>query len=437
MAVAAAALLGVLWSQRQKGEQMAWSAAAAARPLTQAGGALPAGQPRLLVVGTGMTAAAFVHALGAADRARVTVREASQRVGGQALSCPGPLTHVSTAHTPQEFGAWIFDDRVHTQTAALLVALGVRWKPLPLITPESLLWTPAGTQPLAEAQEADPGPSTDPDVWFARTGWHKEDTVDVAPDIVAAQRVPAVGSVPTGFGWQDVVLRALGRTPVEYGRRLAAVETGPGGAVRLQYASGDEDDVHAGSGDVVLLTLSPPQMARVGGLPAATAAAIRSSFVTLPVGILYLTYAGTGVWWPATGWTAGCVLTTLRIGRVTIVGANTLRCSVSGETDVTWWNTLLVTRGTAAVGAAVAEQLSTVFGVTTPPPASASFLGWPQGISLWRTPAGADRDRVLRLLQRPWGADVPIHWASADLSATPGWVQGAVEAGQEAASRIV
>lgn len=200
--------------------------------------------------------------------------------------------------------------------------------------------------------------------------------------------------------------------------------------IKLSYASGDLEIVKG-----VVLTLAPQQMMKIETLPPDILALIKASFTTVSVGVLYATWPSVDVWWPKAGWIDGCIATSLPIGRACVASGNDIRCAMTGDIDVTFWNTIMVQGGATAAKKAVASMFSQVFNTTVPVPATVAFRGWPDGVALWS--ADVDRNAARQRLSRPWGKQVPIWWASSDLSNSPGWVEGAVEAGESTARELV
>ena len=396
------------------------------------------------VVGAGVAAAAFLNtyraltgAGGAESSIRFHVAEAGVRAGGRALTTVAPITPVSTATAPREFAAWIFRAAPGDRTTTFLSDIGVQSTPIDLLTPGTFVWDagarrPLGPLPATQFLDAGPGTPTAA-LWLAHTGFTPQVAPGAADDLMRAQDVPVRASVPTGFGWQDVVLRGIGSTPVVYGRLLETVTPGRDGRVTLGYASGDVEVV-----DGVVLTLPPRELLGITTLPAAARAAITRSFITVSEGVLYATWGGTtSSWFSAVGFTAGMVMTTLPVGRVCRTTTGEVRCTMSGNANVAFWNDLLVVQGQQAAGAAMAAQLRQVFGDDTiPAPDNMAFRGWHDAVGFWTVPA-QERAAIQLQLSRPWGPGVPIYWASSDLSTTPGWVEGAIESGQLSAAAIV
>jgi hypothetical protein len=431
-----------------------------------------AGKAGVVIVGAGLVTGALLNALPDGVRALSSVREASQQCGGRALSVPRQTTAVSTLSTPREFAAWIYHPFVHMQTTAYLARVKCNTTTLQLRTSQSFIWSPAtGKQPFrsgslptcaeGEALGACAGAAAVAGdrsgvalLWFAHTGFWPADAPSADASLIRNMDLPGYGRVVTGFGWQDAAMRGVGNVPVIYDRRLTAVSllasavgrntadniTVPGRttdkirAARLEYATGDVEDVNLAT-TAVVLTLPPQAMARVRGVPKPILELIARSFVTVPVGILYATWTTATAWWATAGLAQGVAATSLPIGRVFVVSANDLRCQMTGARDVEFWTNKVVAQGgTPAAQEEVAAQLSRVFGISVPLPAAVSFQPWPEGVALWTTAVA--RGPTSTTLSRPFGADVGIWWGSADLSHTPGWVEGAIDVGIDTAKAV-
>lgn len=380
-----------------------------------------------VVIGAGMTTAALCVALrDAHPGTSLQVREAEVRAGGRALSTVPPLGPVSTQSAPREFAAWITRTGPTSLTSVFLERLGVPTLPLTLVTPSTFVWD--GTSRLSFAPLT---PDTASDLqWVAHTGFSPK---QVPKDLLLIEDLPATATVPAAFGWQDVVLRGLGTTPITYGRVLDSVEVDPGTkAITLRYASGDVEQAH-----VVVLTLSPIQLLQVRGLPQGTVDAISTNFLTISEGVLYATWADPS-WMSAVGFRSGFVMApTLPIGRMCITSPGQLRCTTSGDDNVRYWNDMLVMHGQDTAAEAVASQLSSIFNTRVPRPNNVAFRGWHNAVGFWTVPAGPGRTALQATLTRPWGRDVPIYWASSDLSNTPGWVEGAIDSGTTTATTLL
>lgn len=446
LAVLAVAAAVAVWVTRARQNRCASQASPTVGSGLQTPAATAAPLRNWVVVGTGLAAAACARALDPRVRAAFSFRQADDRAGGRALSTTQALVPVSTATAPREFAAWIFEPFVHTATRAMVAAVGATTLNVPLVSDQSFIALPGGdrapfgqlppcdapaspTQSLAECAGDDPRQAA---LWFAHTGVHPADAPRARATTVRQLALPRTALVVAGYGWQDVVLRGIGTTPVVYNRSLEAVEVVHNQALRLTYASGDAEVVQG-----AVLTLPPPAMLRVRNLPPATAALIRRSFVTLTAGVVYLAFAAQDVWWPAAGWTRGCVSTATPLGRVFVVSRNELRCVMSGDADVAVWADAVVRTGNTDAARRLARDfLSTAFGRDDVPlPSALAFRPWPGGMSLW----SADVEDVVAArdtLRRPWGRGVPVWWASADVSSAPGWAEGAVAEGEWAAQDV-
>jgi monoamine oxidase len=387
-----------------------------------------------VVVGAGLTAMSCIRRLPDALRALITIREASKRIGGRTTSTSQAVTPVSTETSPWEFGAWAYRPFAHPNVSALLDELGVASVSIQIVTPYTFIWTPTTNRLPYTALPADNADSnhTDEDaVWFAHTGFRRCDVPRVDTTVLRRLDAPQSALLPVGFGWQDVVLRGIGTVPVLYDRRLARVDVSSDAPFRIQltYASGNVEMVNG-----VVLTLPPPAMSAIQNLPGDTAALIRNAFTTTSAGVLYVTWTAMDVWWPKAGFYTGMVATCLPIGRICVTSSNDLRCTMSGDADVAFWSNLIIEKGERAAAAIVAEQLSTVFNVVVPLPASVTYKGWMQAVSFWNR--GYANEATAATLSRPWGNHVPIWWNCSDLSDDPGWAEGAVVAGATAARNV-
>jgi hypothetical protein len=385
------------------------------------------------VVGAGVAAAAFMKAT--ENPSVFTISEAGNRAGGRALTTVPPITPVSTATAPREFAAWIFRANPGDRTTQFLRDIGVQSTSIDLVVPTSFIYTPDNTRVPFGVLPSTPFATAAADgtvpLWLAHTGFSPLVAPGASEDLVRAQDLPARAAVPTGFGWQDVVLRGIGSTPVMYGRLLDTVLPGADGRVTLGYASGDTQTV-----DGVVLTLTPRQMLQIPSLPIKAREAIETSFITVSEGVLYATWGGSTTWFTTVGFLGGVVMTSLPLGRMCHTNTGEVRCTMSGNANVEYWNNLLVVQGAEAAAAAMATQLRQVFGVDSiPPPDNMAFRGWHDAVGFWTVDA-TKRTVIQQALSRPWGLDVPIYWASSDLSTTPGWVEGAIESGQLTAAQV-
>ena len=426
----------------------------ARRSVERVGPPFPKG---VLVVGAGLTGAACVQALPDAWGRASRVRDADGGMGGRALSVPSPAARPSTAAAPDELGAWCFQPLLHDTTLRLLQSLRAPYLDVTLVSAtQSFIFDaatgkrrPWGTLPPSaqlSGSEVSYAAAVSPDdglLWFAHTGLWRDDFAagEAALDAVAVWDAPLYAAVPAGFGWQDVVGRALGTTSVAYGQRVTSIlspETSRGGDdndagrawVEVQFASGHRE--HA---DAVVLTVPPPSLAALTGVKPEVRQAASTAFVTVASGVLFATWDSVHVWWPAAGWTEGMVACSSALGRMVIVNGNQLRLAVSGRKDVEFWNDVFVRQGTAAALAQVGTLLRQVFPEATDP-ATATFKPWATGTHLWR--AGIDRAATHALLRRPCGEEAPVWWGSADAALQwASWVEGAVREGQALAQAVV
>jgi hypothetical protein len=391
----------------------------------------PARRKHWVMVGAGLAAAAFLTQTHHPQA--FVVAEASDRAGGRALTTVPPSTPVSTTTAPREFAAWIFRSSPGGRTSQFLDALGVQSATIDLVSPSSFIYLPDGTRtPFGTLPSTPYSVETGPQ-WLAHTGFSPAIAPRASEDLIRAQDLPPRALVPTGFGWQDVVLRGIGGTPVTYNLLLEAVEPTDDGRVALSYASGDTQVV-----DGVVLTLTPRQMLGISTLPPSARRTIEDSFVTVSEGVLYATWSGSTTWFTTVGFTGGVVATSLPVGRMYRTNTGEIRCSMTGTANVEFWNNLLVVQGAHAAAAAMAQQLREVFGVgedVISPPDNMAFRGWRDAVGFWAR-NNVDRTAIQVALTRPWGTSAPIFWASSDLSSTPGWVEGAIESGQLTAERV-
>jgi hypothetical protein len=422
-------------------------AATLANPST----ALPA--DRWAVIGTGLAAATAVYYMEPPLRAATSMREASARFGGRVLTAPKSIAPMNTVTQALEFGAWVYDAFGHTRVKALLLDLqvttylqvfypaqsftyfnGVRqpWPPVPTLAPNA-----------AHMRYADI-PADEQAAWQAHTGISVADAPDASAGAVWNLIIPITAAVVTGLGWQAVPTRAIRSTQVQYGHQLNAISVAGGfssggfgesggnspaapTSVRLQYTSGDAEDVQG-----VVLACGPADLAAIDGVTADAKAAIAESLIPITQGVLYGQWPAADVWWPAAGFDHAVAATDTHLGRIGTADAGTLRCKVTGVDTVTYWTQLIVNEGMAAAAAAMAALLSTVFGVPVPAPAYVTFRGWPNGLWLWKTNVNS-ADARARMV-RPCGKNAPVWWACADISDNQGWAEGAVEAGLAAAA---
>lgn len=341
-------------------------------------------------------------------------------------------------NTPREFAAWIYHPFVHMQTTQFLNATQCSTAGVILRTAQSFLWSPeGGKQPFGTLPQCTAGQAfgtCHPEsslMWFGHTGFWPEEAPLADASLIRNMDLPDYGNVVTGFGWQDAVLRGLGKTTILYDHALAAISVADA-AVSLHYVSG-EVEVLPFSKTSTVLTLPPAAMMQVQGLPNDVVHLLQQAFTTVAVGTLYATWATVDVWWPTAGFVEGAFATSLPIGRAYAVGGNDLRFACTGTQHVEFWNQAMTGSQDVAMDA-VAQQLSAVFNTPVPRPAAVSWQAWPQGVALWNV--GIDREKVSQSLSRPLGDDVPLWWASSALSRTPGWVEGAIEMGTHQAALL-
>lgn len=387
-----------------------------------------------VLVGSGLSASSFLTSLPSNVRDAVTIRESTSIVGGRALSTPLATAPPSTETPSREYGAWLFEPLRHLGVKAFIDKLNVPTISVELQTPYTFLYANGKRRPFeplpntafSASQTYVSVAGSDPDLWYAHTGVSPLSCPDAAADVVQRLNISLYGTAVAGFGWQDIAIRAVGSTPVRYRRTLTDLKRLDNNRLALSYASGDTE-----TADGVVLTLPPHALKAVTGIPEDFLKRLNSDFETVPVGIIYAAWSSQDVWWQSLGFFNGVVATTLPIGRITIVSGNEIRFGMSGADSVSFWTNLFVGKNVVAAKAAMAEQLSEVFGVKVPPPASASYNAWPTGIQLWK--AGVKRDGITR----PWGEDVPVFWASADITSYPALIEGAIVAGSETAEAVV
>lgn len=384
-----------------------------------------------IVIGSGLTAAAFVHAVPTFIRNAVRLRESSETVGGRAQTQPMAVSLPSTITPPREFGAWAFKPFTHVGVRRLLHALNMSVVPVELRTPYTFIWDNGKRREFGELPEVTSKTLTfadvataDPALWFGHTGAWVQSCPKAAAHLLYRLDMPVYGNVVTGFGWQAVTLQCIGRTPVRYNSALDAIALKENG-VSLSYASGESEQA-AGC----VLTMSPADIVQVKGLPDAFVTKVQRAFSPVSIGIIYAVWASADAWWQALGFYAGGVATTLPIGRVFITSDNELRMQLSGDDHVAYWTQKFVVEGVAAAQADIGSQLSQVFGVTVPPPASAVYKPWPRGVMLWN--AGEETSEITR----PFGVQAPVFWASSDISDHPAWIGGAVQMGTDTATAV-
>jgi monoamine oxidase len=402
----------------------------------------------ILLVGAGLTAGACLLHLPAPVSVVVSVREGSGGLGGRAQTMPSALSVVSTTTAPQDLGAWCVQPLLHPLAARMLAELRMSTVPVELVVPAETFVFDAATDSrlpykqlpvVSDAEWMAPVrvvATADPLMWFAHTGLWPADVGDASVDVVLQWDTPTFGQVPAAFGWQDVAARALGTTPVLYNRAVAAVSWDRGKSmVSLTFTDGSREQA-----SMVGFTIPPHQLAGLSGVAPLVADWCKSCFLQVASGVMFVTWNSTDVWWPAQGWFAGMIATSLPLGRVTVVGPNTLRAAMSGQADVKFWNDLFVGHGMTAALVEVRAQLQRVFPTfLMPEPVTAVFKPWSSATSLWKASLPVPRAEVVRTLRHPLGPSVPqVLWACADIALQwPSWVEGAVSEGQRLADAIV
>lgn len=385
-----------------------------------------------VIIGTGLTAASFLHALPPFIRDITTLREASQVIGGRALSTQMAVTKASTITPAREFAAWVFEPYSHVGVRRLLTELNMAIISVELATPYTFIYDngqrrpfgdlPVVTQPKATFSEV---AATDPVLWFAHTGMWVQSCPDASAITIRRLDLPLYGNTISGFGWQSVVIRAIGLTSVRYNYSLEEISLRDDGKVYLKYASGD-NEIASG----VVLTMNPVEIQSIKGFPEDFTAIVNTSFISVSVGVLYAAWSSNDEWWSSLGFVSGAVATSLPIGRLFVVSANEIRMSMSGDEHVAFWTNKFINEGVDAAREEIAKQLTEVFGKQIPVPASAVFRSWPKAVMFWRV--GTERASVFR----PFGERAPVFWASSDISEYPGWVGGAVSIGTATAQNV-
>ena len=397
---------------------------------------VPAGH--WLAIGTGLTATATLWHLSPPVRATFGFRESNQRLGGRVLTTPHPVLPVSTWTQAMEFGAWDVDPIAHAETLQYLQALQVQTTLQYTQEAVSFVFTRGRARAfpaLPEALDASAAYSTLPAAAALALWAHTGVTVDDAPDAALGAVLPLAASpvsvVPTGAGWIDVCLRAVGLVPVQYGARLRRVSARADNSLRCEYDSGSLEDAQG-----VLFTGAPDAALALQGLPAQFSARVRASLLPVSLGVMYITYTAQDTWWPALGFVDATAATDTDLGIVRTAEPSTLRACMSSATTINAWTALIAGQGVDAAKARVAQILATIFQQPTVPlPAAIAFRGWPAALWLWR--ANIDVPKTAAALSRPFGPDVPFIWACSELSAAaPNRVQGCVTMATAAAAAI-
>jgi hypothetical protein len=393
---------------------------------------------RLVLIGTGLSAACFVHYLSPPLRAAVDVREATPRFGGRVLSGQQAVQPVSTLLPMNEFGAWKYDHFKHGLTINFLYDLQVPVLPQVYMPAQSFVFFGGVRKPwpsppvVPSGAEATPYASVDADTaqaWLAYTGIPQSEAGSASLQAVATAILPAQCGVPAGMGWTDVALRGFGQTFIQYGQKLDRISTaGEKQLIKLHYANGEEEEVGS-----LVLTCTPSQLLEIAGVLSDVKDTVQTALTSADQGVIYATWMGSNVWWPATGFQAAVAATDTILGSITVASPGVLRCSITGAAAVAHWTQAFVAPSQDAVKQEIVGLLATVFGVAAVPlPVAVSFRSWPQSLWLWT--AGVDVVSTRAQLSRPCGMDMPVFWASGDLSDVQNRVEGCVQAGLAAAA---
>jgi hypothetical protein len=389
---------------------------------------------RWAVIGTGISAAAVIHYMDPRLRASASMREGSARFGGRILTQAKSISPMNTLTQALEFGAWLYDTFGHTYVKAFLLELQVPTF-LQIFTPgESFTYFGGVKQPWPAVPTftADMSykeiPAEEQNAWLAHTGV----PVALAPNASAKSvwnlTIPITAATVTGLGWQAVPFYAIKNTSIQYNRLLNKIEVKDG--VNLSYASGETENVQG-----VVLTCPAADLVNIKGITADAQKCLQTSFTHVTLGVLYVQWTASTIWWPQLGFDHAVAATDTPLGRIGTCDNGVLRCKLAGEATVNYWTDLLVNDGVAAAGQQVAVLLAKIFGQTNiPPPAFVSFRGWPHSLPLWNF--GVNKDAVRACILRPCGSDAPVWWTSGDVSNNQGWVEGCVEAAVSTARAI-
>jgi hypothetical protein len=290
--------------------------------------------------------------------------------------------------------------------------------------------------------------------WLAVTGVPATAAPKADATLLQNITLKKYGVAVTGFGWQDVVLRAIGDTPVLYDHKVVGIEVESIGRVgllaNLTFSNGLKqkmtlraDDFAGTAVGALVLTMPPADLLAVEGIPRAVKSLVEQSFTTVCAGVLFATWASDAIWWPAAGFPAGVFATDGPLGRAFVLpSGNDMRFQMVGQAYIDYWSQLIMAQdsstsldvGTAAQRA-VQMHLQAVFtSAAVPLPVSVAFKGWPHAAALWN--AGCSRNHALPIMAKPFGVTVPVFWASGDASDAPGWVEGAVIVGKGAAESV-
>lgn len=434
---------------------------------------------QVVVVGAGMAAASFVHNLPRAYRDVTIIYEASSRAGGRALSSPTQTTPISTAATPREFAANVYHPFIHLHTHRFLQQLGCQTMQVALRVPQSFYWsettgtvpipthtptcttaiTPRTTSSATTVVKRVPLKDCMPEdyAWLAVTGIPAKEAPNADATLLRNITLKNYGVAVSGFGWQDAAMRGIGELPVMYNHTLRQViirRDKPTCKAILQFSNGFSTIVRLGSKNgsgnarstttgAIVLTLPPADLVNVQGIPSAVKTLISDCFTTIAGGVLFATWATADVWWMKLGFPQGVFATDTPLGRAFVLPTgNDMRFQMVGQSHLDYWSNLIFNQN-APQGAkfamsaeeAVAYYLRKIFqSDDIAVPVAVTFKAWPRAVALWNV--GVDRTNALKTLQRPFGDDVAVYWASADISDSPGWVEGAVQSGYDAARAV-
>ena len=228
--------------------------------------------------------------------------------------------------------------------------------------------------------------------------------------------------VPAGMGWQDVAFRAVGMDIVLYNQILESIQTMTGEKdIILEYASGYSERVSG-----VILTIPPGAMMSIKGILPSVQILLKSSLVSVSIGVLYATWSAQDVWWTKAGFQNGFAQTDTELGRISIINATGVRFIVTGALLVnTWTSTFVQIGGMNQAMKLISDRLTAIFNTTIPNPQSVSYRSWKDGIWMWT--ADTDIDMAVSKCWRPMGNDVNVWWSSGDVSKNQGWVEGCIQ----------
>ncbi len=443
-------------------------------PGRQGDPAVPAGNAeipsrRWSIMGTGVSGAVAVSYVSKLYRAAARFREASDRMCGRVLTAPKTLLPMNTTSPALELGAALVNPYRDYDAMHWLRGLGV-----PLV---HLRWTPQASFVFLGGERL-PWPLNDPPVYgsasasssnasasnasvasvfagaskaqvaefLAWTGFLPSFLPEARAASVASMVHPMNAVTVGGLGVSAAITASTQGLPVQTGRNLASITLEPGGGlVRLAYSSGDEEVVGA-----ALLTMPPPDLARIQGIDPRVAALAASAFTVVPVGVLVAQWAPTAPWWDTLGFQNGVAATDTALGRVQVMAPGVLRCTMASAEHVDSWTRLLAEgpSGLAQAKARVLSILRTILGIPAPDPLPEdalpatempqylTFRPWPRGVSALK--AGHDPLQVYQTLTRPCGPAVTRVWyTSADIDPVrPCSLQGAVSSAMAAAKLV-